>query len=180
MRGRHCLRTYSVTQKFVTLSSGEAELMAVVRASSEAIGMAQLAQGWGMSLDAEIFVDSSAALAVTARRGNGKLRHVKVGHLWIQELAAREEVAYRKVAGETNPADLCTKHLPAPARERLLPMLGVRPASGRASAGISLDACQSFVGPYGGVPWVRGGVLNSDLPPICTCPCACGRTSATS
>ena len=71
MVGSHCLRTYSVTQKFVTLSSGEAELMALVKATSEAIGLAQLGAGWGMSLTAAVFVDSSAALAVTARRGNG-------------------------------------------------------------------------------------------------------------
>ena len=47
MRGMHCLRTYSVTQKNVTLSSAEAELMALVRASSKGIGVAQLSQGWG-------------------------------------------------------------------------------------------------------------------------------------
>ena len=66
-----------------------------------------------MSLTATVFVDSSAALAVTARRGNGKLRHVRLGHLWVQELAASEEVWYRKIPGEQNPADLLTKHLPA-------------------------------------------------------------------
>ena len=113
MCGSHCLRTFSVTQKFVTLSSGEAELMALVKATSEAIGLAQLGAGWGMSLAATVFVNSSAALAVTARRGNGKLRHVRIGHLWAQELAASEEVWFRKIPGEQNPADLLTKHLPA-------------------------------------------------------------------
>ena len=127
MRGCHSLRTYSVTQKFVTLSSGEAELMALCRVTSEAIGLAQLAAGWGMSMAAEVFVDSSAALAVTARRGNGKLRHVKVGCLWVQELAASKEVLFRKVPGELNPADLCTKHLDAVARSRLMPLLGQWP-----------------------------------------------------
>ena len=73
------------------------------------------------------FVDSNAALAVTARRGNGKLRHVKVGCMWVQELAASKEVVYRKVAGDSNPADLCTKHLDAIVRSRLLPLLGQWP-----------------------------------------------------
>ena len=56
MRGRHCLRLYSVTQKNITLSSAEAELVALVRCTSEAIGMSQLAQGWGISLEAEILL----------------------------------------------------------------------------------------------------------------------------
>ena len=139
MCGSHCIRTYSVTQKFVTLSSGEAELMALVRATSECIGLAQLAAGWGVSLSCSVHVDSSAALAVTARRGNGKLRHVRIGHLWVQELAASEEVSYRKVSGLENPADLLTKHLPAPIRERLLPAIGQFPADGDASARLRLQ-----------------------------------------
>ena len=111
MRGSHCIRTWCSTQKFVTLSSAEAELMAAVRATTEAIGIAQLADSWGVGATASVFVDSSAALAIVARRGNGKLRHVKVGHLWVQETAAAGEVMYRKVRGECNPADLMTKHL---------------------------------------------------------------------
>lgn len=113
MRGSHCLRTWSSTQKFVTLSSAEAELMAAVKASTEGIGITQLAADWGLSATASVCVDSSAALAVVSRKGNGKLRHVRVGHLWIQEKASSGEVSYRKVRGETNPADLLTKSLPA-------------------------------------------------------------------
>ena len=138
MRGAHSLKSYSLTQKFVTLSSGEAELMAIVRATSEAIGLTQLAAGWGISLTAEIFCDSSAALAVTARRGSGKLRHVKVGNWWIQEIAAAGDAAFRKVAGNLNPADLCTKHLAAGARDALMPLLGQwpreRPQGGRSDS----------------------------------------------
>ena len=118
--------------------------MALVKATSEAIGLAQLGQGWGMNLEAQVFVDSSAALAVTARRGNGKLRHVKVGHLWVQELAANDEVMFRKVAGEWNPADLMTKHVAVGTRLRLLPLLGQREAAGRASAGISVDVLRQL------------------------------------
>ena len=113
MLGGHCIRTWSSTQKFVTLSSAEAELMAAVRASTEAVGIVQLASDWGMQATASICVDSSAALAVVSRKGNGRLRHVRVGHLWLQEKANSGELVYRKVRGELNPADLMTKSLPA-------------------------------------------------------------------
>ena len=52
---------------------------------TEVIGMTQMAHDWGVSLEGRIYVDSSAAIGVAQRKGNGKLRHVKVGLLWIQE-----------------------------------------------------------------------------------------------
>ena len=48
-------------------------------------------------MTASIVVDSSAALAVVARKGNGKLRHVRVGHLWVQQVAADGGLKYHKV-----------------------------------------------------------------------------------
>ena len=67
--------------------------------------------GLGDEVTAEVFVDSSAALSVTQKKGNGKMRHVRIGQLWIQEAAEEEELKFRKVKGESNPADLGTKHL---------------------------------------------------------------------
>ena len=157
MIGAHCIRCYSVTQKFVTLSSGEAELMALVKATSEAIGIAQLAESWGMRVDANIFVDSSAALAVTNRKGCGKLRHVRIGHLWVQELAAEEQVRFNKVRGTANPADLLTKHLAAAQRNRLMPAIGLESRDGKARAGLALDRVET-IRPDGRAPLGRGGV----------------------
>ena len=45
------------------------------------------------------------------RRECGKLRHIRVGQLWVQEKEASGELGYRKVPGERNPADLGTKYL---------------------------------------------------------------------
>lgn len=140
MRGTHCLRTWSVTQKFVTLSSGEAELMALVKAASEAIGMAQLAMGWGLHLEISVHVDSTAALAVAARKGNGKLRHVRIGHLWVQELAEAEAVAFRKVRGTENPADLMTKYLPVGKASPLATALAQFAREGHAATRLGLNS----------------------------------------
>ena len=85
MLGGHCLKSWSSTQKSITLSSGEAELVAAVKMCTEVIGITQLARDWGVELEGRIYVDSSAAIGVAKRRGNGKLRHVRVGLLWIQE-----------------------------------------------------------------------------------------------
>ena len=109
MMGTHPLKSWCVTQKHVTLSSAEAELMAIVRCASECIGMTQLAQTWALDLQAEIYADSSAALAICKRQGCGRLRHVRIGHLWIQERVRAQELTLRKILGEVNPADLLTK-----------------------------------------------------------------------
>ena len=178
MLGAHCSKGYSVTQKMVTLSSGEAELMAAVKASSEAIGLCQLAAAWGLGLEAQVLVDSSAALAVTNRKGNGRLRHVKVGHLWIQECAEREEVVYSKVCGEVNPADLYTKHLHG---TRILDLLGrtsQNPQLGEASSRLRLQALRSLAAdleyipfrPVGHVGPPGGGGVNAHTPcPASSC-----------
>ena len=111
MRGSHHL--WSITQKRVTLSSAEAELGALVKASAEVVGISQVVQGFGKDLDVQIMVDSSAALAVTQRKGNGKLRHVRIGQMWVQQLAEEEGIKFDKVKGDYKPADLGTKHLKA-------------------------------------------------------------------
>ena len=95
LRGEHCLRTWSSTQRFVTLSSAEAELMAVLRSATEAIGLVQLAASWGLNFRAAVHVDSSAALAVASRKGNGRMRHVRIADLWIQEAQERGLVECR-------------------------------------------------------------------------------------
>ena len=141
MQGRHCLRIYSVTQKRVTLSSAEAELGAAVKASSETIGILQLAAGLGRDLVGRVHVDSSAALGVVARRGNGKLRHVRVGMLWVQELAESGELEYRKVRGTFNPADLLTKYQPQAKITQYLELMSQSVCGGRAVEGLQANRC---------------------------------------
>ena len=85
MAGKHFIKSWSSTQKHITLISGEAELVAAVKMSTEFIGVLQLLEKCGVKREARVYVDSSAAIGITQRRGNGKLRHVKVGMLWIQE-----------------------------------------------------------------------------------------------
>jgi hypothetical protein len=89
--------------------------VAAVKMCSEILGVVQLMADWGVKVDGEVWVDSSAAIGTMTRRGNGKLRHVRVGTLWIQERIEDGDLTVKKVRGEDNPADLCTKH----ANERL-------------------------------------------------------------
>ena len=111
-----------------------------------------MADSLGRKIEGEVFVDSSAALAVLARKGTGKLRHVRVGQLWVQELAENDEVKFRKVKGEENPADICTKHLTRIKVDLLLELISLRDREGRADMGLEVSMIMSWGGvAYGGV-----------------------------
>ena len=60
----------------------------------------------GWSMKGEVWSDASAALGIIYRRSLGKTRHIHTGHLWIQEIAARERLKFKKVLGRDNLADL--------------------------------------------------------------------------
>ena len=133
MRGAHCLKTWASTQKNITLSSGEAELVAIVKMSTEIIGMTQLGEEWGLALKGSVKTDSSAALQVTRRKGNGRLRHIRIGMLWIQEKNEAGAITFEKVRGLENPADAMTKHVPANTLNIHMQALAQSFADGRAS-----------------------------------------------
>ena len=138
MKGSHMLKSWSSTQKSITLSSGEAELIAAVKTCTEVIGITQLARDWGEEWQGEILVDSSAAIGIVHRKGNGKLRHVRVGMLWIQEQVEEGEIKVKKVKGDDNPADLFTKNLAEAKVAKFMDMIGELYVEGRAEAGLKL------------------------------------------
>ena len=138
MVGGHCVKSWSATQKSITLSSGEAELVAAVKMSTEVLGMLQLLEDWGVSREAKVYVDSSAAIGITQRKGNGKLRHVKVGMLWVQEKVEDGELQVVKVLGARNPADAMTKHLAGSRIDELMTMLSQEVRPGRADMSLRI------------------------------------------
>jgi hypothetical protein len=138
MRGTHMIKSWSPTQKSITLSSGEAELVAAVKTCTELIGVTQLMNDWGRNAEGEVYVDSSAAIGVAHRKGNGKLRHVKVGLLWIQEKVEEGEIDVKKVAGEENPADLMTKNVNAVKVEKYMNLIQEEFKEGRAEVSVEL------------------------------------------
>ena len=110
--GSHLVKHWSTTQKVVTLSSGEAELAGIVKGSAEALGLQSLALDLGLQVNVRVYADSSAAIGICRRSGIGKVRHLAVGQLWIQEKVRSGEIALYKVVGTENPADALTKHVP--------------------------------------------------------------------
>ena len=107
--GGGTLKTWSNRQGSVALSSGEAEYYAVVKACGELLGVKSVAHDLGWEMRITVFVDSTAAKGVASRVGIGKVRHLEVRFLWLQELVQLREVRVLKVRGDANPADVLTK-----------------------------------------------------------------------
>ena len=139
MIGQHCRQTWSATQKSITLSSGEAELVAAVKMSTEIFGLMQLMQDWGVRMEGKVMTDSSAALGVVRRKGNGRMRPIRVGTLWVQEKEESGELTYEKVKGEKNPGDLMTKGLSQRVMEIHMQALRQTTRSGRADKGLTVS-----------------------------------------
>ena len=106
--------------------------------AAEMIGIGSLAADLGHDLKVTMYADSSAAIAISKRRGSGKLRHINIGLLWIQEKVESEEVLVKKVKGVSNPADMMTKGVNREKLEKYMVMVRQKELQGRAKEGLQL------------------------------------------
>ncbi|CAK0899675.1 unnamed protein product [Prorocentrum cordatum] len=110
MHGSHMLAAYSTTQKPIATSSGESEDYGMFKAGSRHVGMALMAKDYGLTCKAELRADASAGVGIASRRGIGKIRHLHTQALWLQQAVAEKRLSVSKTKGESNPANLPTKH----------------------------------------------------------------------
>ena len=112
MRGRHLLKCWGKSQQVVSLSSGEVELYAGVRAASEGLGVRSLMEDFGEKTRMQLVVDATAAMAMLSREGLGRAKHIDTQCFWVQEKVKSRDFEIVKVASAKNPSDLFTKQLP--------------------------------------------------------------------
>jgi len=121
MLGDHMIKSWSSTQPVIALSSGEAEYYAIVKGSSVGMGVKSMLIDWDVlttintmhsSEDIKVNTDSSAARGICHRRGLGKVRHIDVHELWVQDHVLNGRIAVKKVNGPENYSDALTKNMP--------------------------------------------------------------------
>ena len=134
MWGGVCIKSWAKTQPTIALSSGEAELAAVVRGAAEGLGMISVLQDFGFSVGLHMRSDATAAIGIVGREGLGKVRHLATSDLWIQQRVRRQQLTVEKWPGPKNPADMGTKGLSRDAIDQHVATLGFADASGRAAA----------------------------------------------
>ncbi len=111
MSGKHCIKTYSQTQETVALSSSESEFYGVAKAATMGLGVKGLVADLGLEGEVQVNADSSAAKSIASRRGAGRVRHIEVRDLWVQDRVAKGDLQIKKVKCEENVADCLTKHV---------------------------------------------------------------------
>ena len=111
MLGSHLMRAWSSTQASIAMSSAEAEYYALVEGAVRSLGFQSMTRELGLTQSIVLHTDSSAAKSFSSKRGLGRMRHIEVKQLWLQEAVCRNRIRLAKVKGEENPADVFTKFL---------------------------------------------------------------------
>ena len=135
------VKAWSRTQDAITLSSAEAELVALGKLAMEVLGVRSMCEEWRLSEPGQVsrlFADSSAALSIAKRQGAGKMRHINVKSLWLQEKAVQRILAYDKVRGEDNPSDGLTAHVKRELIDKYLEIENLETRQDRADASLKL------------------------------------------
>ena len=74
-----------------------------------------------------LFLDSTSAKFVVQRSGVGRLKHVSIKHMFLQQLLRQKVFSIHKVPTRVNPADLNTKKLSLERRKFLAILAGLFP-----------------------------------------------------
>ena len=104
--GSHVVKSWSKDQGCVATSSGEAELYAATKAASESLGLQSALIDLGIKLSICLEIDAKATVGIVSRQGLGKLKHVEVHDLWLQEAIKRGRLTVKKIPRAINTADL--------------------------------------------------------------------------
>ena len=133
MHGGHLVKHWAKTQTTVCLSSGEAELRGIGDGLAQAIGLQSIARDLGLKWDINMYTDATAAIGIARRRGMGRIRHIDVTDLWIQEKFNNKHAFLHKVLGADNPADLLTKYTDRASLLKALKTMGLHFEAGRSA-----------------------------------------------
>ena len=107
------------------------------------MGLQSLCHDLQLKLGIVLYTDSTAARGICNRRGVGKVRHMDVQLLWLQERIQSKEFALRKVDSALNLGDLSTKYVDAATIGRIIGLMGMAFSIGRSTAAPNLQGAGS-------------------------------------
>ena len=130
----YLLGQWSRTQPVVAQSTCEAELLALNTGAAEAKLIQSVLAEMNVNATTKVCSDSSSAVLVTTKRGLGRMRHMHVRQLWLQDEVKEGRINIEHLPGEVNVADLLTKPLPTARFEMLMANLGMELESDKEEA----------------------------------------------
>jgi len=111
----------------VSLSSGEAEFYAATSGTANAIAPKGVFEFFGYKVHMSLYMDSSTGRSIARREGRGRVKHLDVRSMWLQQLVKQKVILPTAVNTIDNKADLGTTILAAPRLEFLRRACGIVP-----------------------------------------------------
>ena len=103
---------FSRTQKERALSSCEAEFLAIALGKQEALFIQRIAEFvFNTTVEMMVWSDSSSARQLCKKRGPGRVRHLDLRTLFVQDLVENKQLRVGPISGDCNPSDVLTKIL---------------------------------------------------------------------
>ena len=110
------------------LSSAEGEIMSGSELLKEALGTQTILEFVGFGcLQIQLHTDASAAKSFMHRRGAGRMKHIDIRYMWMQDACDKGAYVPKKVPRAENPSDMLTKVPAAPDVEKFRMMIGMFP-----------------------------------------------------
>ena len=107
--GRHLLKAYTRKQKIIIRSSAEADLYAAALGASEAKEVQSMMCDLVFAVKPVLIIDAKATEHILHRHGIGKMKHIDVAHLWLQDEVKSNRLRVRRVKSEDKLADIGSK-----------------------------------------------------------------------
>ena len=108
--GLHTWDCYSVTQATIALSSAESEFYATGSATARGLQCKAYLSETERPCELDVYSDSTAGRGMFQRTGVGKVRHLELRFLWIQERLRLKAFRLNKETTEEMTADILTKY----------------------------------------------------------------------
>ena len=114
-----------------------------MRGAADGLGIRSVLHDLGHEVNIDMAADATAAVGMVKRQGLGRIRHLAVADLWVQQKISEGDLRVSKIHGKENPADLFTKVLSREHCAYLMSKLGFKLWQGRSSvAPVRFDGIQ--------------------------------------
>ena len=95
--------------------------------------MQAIMEEFGIPVTLTVKSDAVAAIGIVKRQGLGRVRHLAVGDLWVQQRSKKGEVKFIKLDGKANTSDMLTKPVERDIIDKHMKTLGLEFRAGRNS-----------------------------------------------
>ena len=132
--GKHLVESWSLNQKCIALSTAESEFYAIGSGAARGLTVKSVMKEITESIHKtpakdvtlELLTDSNAARGMCHRAGVGKVRHLQIRYLWVQQSLKEQLFTLGRIDTKTNASDLGTKPLGEEEVKKHMCRLGLR------------------------------------------------------